>query len=141
MSVNPVLLKLIMTVCWPKLASKLKKKHRGRRESFVDLKHNNNLSWLLAGGGKKSFAIKKAQQTHSELMVISGGFPVAFCMTRNIFVTISMTCPVWNTKSPFFRPSSDCDFNFQLRFDFIFIIDERKCATRAKEKRSQRGNS
>ena len=35
------------------------------------------------------------------LILTAGGFPVAFWTTRNSFVTISMTWPVWKTKSPF----------------------------------------
>ena len=35
------------------------------------------------------------------LMFTLGGFPVAFCTTRNSLVTISITWPVWKTKSPF----------------------------------------
>lgn len=39
---------------------------------------------------------------YSVLILISGAFPTAFCTTRNNFVTISITWPVWKTKSPFF---------------------------------------
>lgn len=43
--------------------------------------------------------------THSVAMLTSGGLPVAFWTTKNNFVTISITCPVWKTKSPFFLRS------------------------------------
>lgn len=41
------------------------------------------------------------------LMCTSGGLAVAFCTTRNSFVTISITWQVWKTKSPFLRVISD----------------------------------
>jgi len=41
------------------------------------------------------------------LILTRGGFPVAFCTTRNSLVTISITCPVWNTKSPFRLTASE----------------------------------
>lgn len=44
---------------------------------------------------------------YSESMQISGCRPVAFWMTRNSLVITSITCVVWNTKSPFFRHISD----------------------------------
>ena len=40
-------------------------------------------------------------------MFTAGGFPVAFWTTRNSLVTISMTWPVWKTKSPFLFTASD----------------------------------
>lgn len=53
------------------------------------------------------FLYRRIVNTHSVLIWTSGGFAVAFCITKNNFVTISMTWPVWNTKSPFLRPISD----------------------------------
>ena len=41
------------------------------------------------------------------LMLTVGGLPVAFCTTRKSLVTISMTCPVWKTKSPFLFTASE----------------------------------
>lgn len=47
--------------------------------------------------------------SYSESMQMSGCLPVAFWMTRNNFVMTSITCVVWNTKSPFFWLISDCE--------------------------------
>lgn len=47
------------------------------------------------------------KKNYSESMHISGCRPVAFWITKNSFVITSITCAVWKTKSPFFRPSSD----------------------------------
>ena len=41
------------------------------------------------------------------LILTAGGLPVAFCTTRNSLVTISMTWPVWKTKSPFLLTASE----------------------------------
>lgn len=40
--------------------------------------------------------------TYSVVILTSGGLPLAFWTTKNSFVTISITWPVWKTKSPFF---------------------------------------
>ena len=56
------------------------------------------------------------------LMLTVGGLPVAFCTTRKSLVTISMTCPVWKTKSPFLFTASEerqpgifaCDLNSRV---------------------------
>lgn len=53
--------------------------------------------------------------SYSVFTWMSGGFPVAFWITKNIFVTISITCPVWKIKSPFFFPSSDCKYLSSIR--------------------------
>lgn len=55
--------------------------------------------------------------SNSVLMWISGGLDVAFWITKNNFVTISITCPVWNTKSPFFLPNSD--WKLREKKDFV----------------------
>ena len=41
------------------------------------------------------------------LILTAGGLPVAFCTTRKSLVTISMTWPVWKTKSPFLLTASE----------------------------------
>lgn len=75
---SPVHLNVNVTICPPKFASNLQ----------------TNRSPLF-------FQAKKAA-THSVKTLTSGAFPTAFWTTKKSFVTISITCPVWNTKSPFF---------------------------------------
>lgn len=43
----------------------------------------------------------KVSITYSGAIFTSGALPTAFWITRNSLVTISITWPVWNTKSPF----------------------------------------
>lgn len=92
---------------------------------FVSFSQYSNLPWLNFGQSqtleskcnslrtKICFESKKRKfisykrlglycYTYSVVMFTSGAFPTAFCTTRNSFVTISITWPVWNTKSPFF---------------------------------------
>lgn len=65
--------------------------------------------------------IQKRIFTYSVLIWTSGGFAVAFCITKNNFVTISITWPVWNTKSPFLRPISDWKLFF-ISWDHKFYL-------------------
>lgn len=52
---------------------------------------------------------ERKRKTYLGTIWTSGDFDVAFCMTRNSFVTISMTCPDSKTKAPFrFVCVSDC---------------------------------
>ena len=51
-------------------------------------------------------------------MLTAGGLPVAFCTTRNSLVTISITCPVWNTKSPFRLTASELRHPGMFGWDF-----------------------
>lgn len=76
---SPMHLNVKVTVCAPKFASNLKNK------TFII-----SIYWLL-----KVVA-------HSVEILTSGAFPTAFCTTKKSLVTTSITCAVWNTKSPFF---------------------------------------
>lgn len=80
----PAHLNVNTTVCCPKFASNL--------QYYITLNTQRNIPKC---------------GPYSVLMCTSGGFAVAFWMTRNNLVTISITCPVWKIKSPFLRPISD----------------------------------
>ena len=63
--------------------------------------------WLLRLKLKVTLPAPKLA-SNSVATLTCGGFPVAFWTTRNNLVTISITWPVWNTKSPLrLMPSED----------------------------------
>ena len=68
---------------------------------------NAEAGWLLRLKLKLTLPAPKLA-SNSVAILTCGGFPVAFCTTRNNLVTISMTWPVWKTKSPLrLMPSED----------------------------------
>ena len=68
---------------------------------------NAEAGWLLRLKLNVTLPAPKLASNSVEILTW-GGFPVAFCTTRNNLVTISMTWPVWNTKSPLrLMPSED----------------------------------
>ena len=58
------------------------------------------------------------------LMLTLGGFPVAFCTTRKSLVTISITWPVWKTKSPFRLTASEERHPGMLACDRSSLVGE-----------------
>lgn len=67
---------------------------------------------IAEGGGLLRLKLKVTEPapklaSNSVERFTCGGFPVAFCTTKNSLVTISMTWPVWRTKSPFLLIPSD----------------------------------
>jgi len=59
--------------------------------------------WLVVFLNAKVIDSEPKLASNSWAMLTWGGFPVAFCITRKSFVTISMTWPVCKTKSPLRR--------------------------------------
>ena len=99
-SVGPVQLKENSTAWWPRLSSKLfewwweSKKRKENKE-----KKERKIMRL-----EKNYPIKNIRfksYYYSVWTLTSGALPAAFCTTRNILVTSSMTWQVCRTRSPF----------------------------------------
>lgn len=96
-------------------AGDLRRAHVTNHSGTFECENNRLLTeicfkaWMESGREFFNFSCSTQTMvyTHSVLMWTSGGFAVAFCITKNNFVTISITWPVWKTKSPFLRPISD----------------------------------